>query len=96
MKIYDLKKRLQKERPLVNVTLQIPGDVLQDLKTVAERLGFSSIEALMRAYIGQGLRTDLERLETNSEISNLIESLRRHGVTDEVIGLALRETKKVA
>jgi hypothetical protein len=95
MKIYDLKTRLQKERPAVNVDFQMPEDVIDDLKKVAAQLGFSNYRALMRAYIGQGLRVDIERLE-NTEISNLIESLRRHGVKDEIINSALSELKRVA
>jgi hypothetical protein len=45
---------------------------------------------LVRAYIGQGLRADLERLDGDT-VSMLIESLKRHGVSDEVIREALSE-----
>jgi hypothetical protein len=95
MKINDLKKRLRKERPMREVVLKIPEDVLEDLSKIASKLGFSSTDALMRAYIGQGLRVDLERFESK-ELSNLVESLRRHGVKDEVIASALADLKKVA
>ncbi len=95
MKINDLKKRLQKERSTREVVLNIPEDVCKDLSKIASKLGFSNSEALMRAYIGQGLRVDLERFESK-EISNLVESLRRHGVKDEIIASALSELKKVA
>ena len=44
----------------------------------------------MRAYIGQGLRADIERLEGDT-VSALIASLKRHGVSDEVIQEALGE-----
>lgn len=50
----------------------------------------------MRAYIGQGLCVDLERLENTPEISSLIESPRRHGVQDEVIAQAVVEASHVA
>ncbi len=95
MKINDLKKRLQKERPMREVALNIPEDVCEDLAKIASELGFSNSESLMRAYIGQGLRVDLERFE-NKEISNLVESLRRHGIKDEIIASALSDLKKVA
>lgn len=49
------------------VNMSIPEDVVVDLKRIAPLLGFSGYEALMRAYIGQGLRVDLERLESSSE-----------------------------
>ncbi len=53
-------------------------------------------ERLIRAYIGQGLRADLAQLEAKPEISKLIESLRNHGVEDEVIASAMAEIKERA
>lgn len=53
-------------------------------------LGFSGYQPLMRTYIGQGLRKDLEKLE-NEPFWELIESLKRHGVEEEVINNALNE-----
>lgn len=91
MKINDLKRRLRKDRTMTTINLQMPEDVVEDLKRIAPRLGFSDHEALIRAYIGQSLRADLERLEANPEVSNLIESLRRRGVKDEVIASAMAE-----
>lgn len=49
------------------ISLRIPEDVLEDLKLVAPRLGFSGYQPLIRAYIGQGLREDLARLENDTE-----------------------------
>lgn len=91
MKINELKKRLQKKRPMKTVSLKIPEDVVNDLQRLAPRLGFSNFQALMRAYIGQGLRADLERLESNPELSHLIDKLRRHGVDEAVIAAAMAE-----
>lgn len=88
MKIEDLKKRLDKNRPMTTVTIRIPEDVIEDLKRVAPLLGFSGYQPLIRAYIGQGLRVDLERFESNT-VSALIASLKRRGVSDEVICEAL-------
>jgi len=63
MKAEVLKKRLDKNRPMTTVTIRIPEDVIEDLKRVAPLLGFSGYQPLVRAYIGQQLRDDLERLE---------------------------------
>lgn len=79
MKITDLNKRLQKERPMTTISLRMPKDVVDDLKRIAPHLGFSGYQPLIRAYVGQALRRDLERLEAPPEVSALIESLRRHG-----------------
>jgi hypothetical protein len=90
MKAEALKKRLDKNRPMTTITIRIPEDVIEDLKRIAPLLGFSGYQPLVRAYIGQGLRVDLERLEGDN-ISALIASLKRHGVSDEVIHEALSE-----
>ena len=48
---------------MVAVTLRMPVDVVEDLKLVAPALGHSGYQPLIRAYVGRGLREDLERLE---------------------------------
>lgn len=93
MKINKLKERLQAERPMTMVSLRIPEDVLEDLKRIAPLLGFSGYQPLIKAYIGQGLRADLERLEGSVEITALVESLRKQGVEDKVIATAVAEAK---
>ncbi|HVF50506.1 MAG TPA: hypothetical protein VNA19_10495 [Pyrinomonadaceae bacterium] len=93
MKINKLKQRLQKSRAMTTISLRIPEDVVDELKNIAPRLGFSGYQPLIRAYVGQGLRADLERLNEHPDISNLVESLRRHGVKDEIIASALAEVK---
>ena len=47
-------------------------------------------QPLMRAYIGQGLRADLERL-ADSPIDRLLEALRHQGVPDDTITRAMGE-----
>lgn len=90
MKVEALKKRLDRNRPMTTITIRIPEDVIEDLKRVAPMLGFSGYQPLARAYIGQGLRADLERLEGDT-VSALIASLKRRGVSDAVIQEALSE-----
>ncbi|MFP3941868.1 MAG: hypothetical protein ACLF0P_16355 [Thermoanaerobaculia bacterium] len=91
MKASDLKKRLRKDRPMITISLRIPEDVVEDLKRIAPRLGFSGYQPLLRAYVGQGLRRDLERLEGGIELSEFIDSLTRHGVDESVIAEAMAE-----
>lgn len=93
MKISNLKQRLRKDRPMTMISLRIPEDVLEDLRRIAPVLGFSGHQPLIRAYIGQGLRADLTRLEEDQTISDFIESLRKHGVADEVIASAMAEAQ---
>ncbi|MTJ11133.1 hypothetical protein FJR11_00670 [Anabaena sp. UHCC 0187] len=90
MKIETLKQRLDKNRPMITVTLRMPEDVVEELKQLAPILGFSGYQPLIRAYIGQGMRADLEKLENNT-VNALIASLKRHGVSDDIIHEALNE-----
>ncbi len=90
MKIETLKKRLDRDRPMTSVTLRMPDDVVDDLKRIAPLLGFSGYQPLLRTYVGQGLRKDLEQLE-GDKVSALVSSLKRHGVSEEVIEEALAE-----
>ena len=90
MKPEALKKRLNRNRPMTTVTIRMPEDVIEDLKRVAPTLGFSGYQPLARAYIGQGLRADLERID-NDTVSALVDSLKRRGVGEEVIQAALNE-----
>ena len=87
-----IQKRLRKDRPMTTISMRLPEDVIEDLKEVAPALGFSGYQPLIRAYIGQGLRKDLSRLE-NSQLQILTESLRRHGVKDEIISEAIAEAR---
>ena len=90
MKNSDIKNRLQKDRTMTSITLRIPEDVVQDLKNIAPALGFSGYQPLIRAYIGQGLRQDLKKLES-SDLKRFVDSLKKHGVKDKVISEAMAE-----
>jgi len=74
------------------ISLRMPEDVIEELKEIAPSLGFSGYQPLIRAYIGQGLRRDQARLE-NSQVKILTESLRKHGISDDVISAAIAEAQ---
>jgi len=83
-------KRLRRDRPMISVTLRMPGDVLDDLKRIAPAMGHAGYQPLIRAYVGRGLRADLARLE-GSDIQALIASLRRRGVDESLLAKAVAE-----
>jgi hypothetical protein len=95
MKSSELKERLRKDRPMTMISLRIPEDVLEDLKLIAPKLGFSGYQPLIRAYIGQGLRVDMARFDENIEVTQLIESLKRHGVKEEIIASAMADMEEM-
>jgi hypothetical protein len=87
-----LRKRLTKDRQMTSISIRMPEDVIDDLKEIAPALGFSGYQPLIRAYIGQGLRRDQAHLE-QSQLLALTDSLRKHGVADQVISAAITEAK---
>ena len=93
MKFEQMKKRLDKNRPMTTISIRFPEDVIDDLKRVAPLRGFSGYQPLVRAYVGQGLRVDIERLE-NDTVGAFVESLKKHGVSEEIITEALSEVSR--
>ncbi len=83
-----IKRRMQKDRPMTTISIRLPEDVIDDLKEIAPALGFSGYQPLIRSYIGQGLRVDLDKLE-GSQVQILTDSLREQGISDEVISTAI-------
>ncbi len=87
-----IQKRLRPDRPMTTISIRMPEDVIEDLRQVAPTLGFSGYQPLIRAYVGQGLRRDLSRLDTD-KVQVLAESLRRHGVDERLIAQAIAEVQ---
>jgi len=87
-----MRERLRKDRPMAAISMRIPEDVIEELKEIAPSLGFSGYQPLIRAYIGQGLRKDQARME-NSQVQVLTESLRKHGIDDQMISAVIAEAQ---
>ena len=85
-----LKKRLTEERPMTSITLRIPVDVVESMKEIAPKRGFSGYQVLLKSYIGEGLRRD-EAQFAAGPTARLIEALKKRGVPDEVLDEATRE-----
>lgn len=88
-----LQRRLRKDRPMTTISIRIPEDVIDDLKEIAPDLGFTGYQALMRSYIGQGLRRDLEALR-NPQLEEFADNLSRHGVDQKILRDALKELRR--
>lgn len=61
------KLRASKDRPMTNVDVNLPVDVIDELKIVAKQLGFSGIKPLIRYYVSSGLRNDLRANQSSPE-----------------------------
>lgn len=85
-----IKRRLRNDRPMTTVTIRMPDDVIEALKTIAPKLGFSGYQPLIKAYIGKCLRADEERLYGNA-LERFAAELARRGVNRQL----LDEAKKI-
>lgn len=91
MSIPDLvRNRLTRERRSTSVTLRMPVDVIESLKSIAPLRGFSGYQALLKAYVADGLRRD-EATYLLGGNAALLEALRRRGVAPELLEDAVRE-----
>ncbi|HEX6750501.1 MAG TPA: hypothetical protein VF092_24645 [Longimicrobium sp.] len=79
-------------RPAESVSLSIPNDALAKLKDVAETRDMSP-EALMKFYIGQGLRQDLARLYSERILDTTERVLARHIPSEDERSAILREIR---
>ena len=80
-----MKKKLilAKDRPAKHISIRIPEDVLENLKHVAPLKGMSGYQALIKFYIGQGLRKDLRELWREEKAEILETVLVECGVNPE-------------
>lgn len=88
------KLRLR-ERPVQSVNVLIPEDVLDSLGQVANARDMS-VDALMRYYIGQGLRQDLARLFADKMFDTTAAVLAKHLHSQEEVSLILDEIREAA
>ena len=96
MKKADREPELQvRPRPKVVTALEMPGDVLRSLELVAHSRDMS-VEALMRFYVGQGLRQDLARLFSERMLDTTANVLAKHLHSADEVSLIIEEIREAA
>jgi hypothetical protein len=80
-------------RAVETVPLEIPKDVLDSLKKVAATRDMS-YQALLKFYIGQGLRQDLSRLFADRVLDTTAEVLAKHLQSEEEVSMIIREIRE--
>lgn len=85
-----IKERLSQNRELTPVTIRLPNDVIESLKHIAPLRGFSGYQALLKYYVGQGLRVDEEKYIFSPE-QQLLTALKKRGVDEEILRQAYEE-----
>jgi hypothetical protein len=80
-----MKKKMipSKDRPTKPITIRMPVDVLEDLKRVAPTRDLPGYQALIKCYIRQGLREDLERLWETQRAEKLEATLAEFGLKED-------------
>jgi hypothetical protein len=79
-------------RPKETVALGVPQDTLESLKKVAANRDMN-VEALVKLYVGQGLRQDLSRLFADRVLETTASVLARHLQSQEEISSIIREIR---
>ncbi|MBD2595263.1 hypothetical protein H6G74_13120 [Nostoc spongiaeforme FACHB-130] len=87
--LYTLQLR---PRPHETVSLEIPTDTLESLKKIADSRDMSC-EALLKFYIGQGLRQDVAKLFSNRVLEVTAQVLAQHIESEAEIFHILQEIR---
>jgi hypothetical protein len=92
-----IKQNMRADKPMTLISLRLPDHVIEDLKEVAPSLGFGGYQALIRAYISNGLRKHLAERESQRARDSSVEEFSRkliaHGVAEEIIQEAAAEIR---
>jgi len=94
---FDLEQVELKVRPreFEVVRLQLPKTVLASLGRVVARRSMSSVEALIRFYVGRGLRQDLGEMFSERMMAATAEVLARRLGSEDAAAEAMEEIREV-
>ena len=81
-----------KPRPSCSVSLSIPNDTLRSLEKAASHRDMS-VEALIKFYLGQGLRQDLSKLFHERVMDKTAQVLYRHIQSEAEVSAILNEIR---
>ena len=81
-----------RHRPSAAVTLEIPVDTLASLEKVAAGRDMS-VDALIKLYVGQGLRQELAKLYADRVLEKTAQVLTHHLQSAEQVATILKEIR---
>lgn len=79
-------------RPSTTLSFKIPTDTYENLERIAAARDMS-VDALMKLYVGQGLRHDLAQRFADHVLDLTAQVLARHGQSPEQVDAILREIR---
>ena len=77
------------------ISLEIPKNALDSLKKVADSRDMS-LQALIKLYVGQGLRQDVSKLFADRVLETTAHVLARHIQSEEEVSEIIREIQAEA
>ena len=87
-----VRNRLQAgKRESIQISIKMYADVIEDLKLIAENKGFSGYQPLMKYYIHQSMRKDLEEVLDQVFEERLVKALRDAGVSEATLQDAVKK-----
>jgi len=87
-----VRDRLQAgKRESTQISIKMYVDVIDDLKLIAENKGFSGYQPLMKYYIHQAMRKDLEEVLDQVFKDRLVNALRDAGVSETTLQTAVKK-----
>ena len=84
-----IQKRMVKDPPMALISMRMPQHMIDELKEIAAAKGFTGYQGLIRYYISQGARKDIEELDM-PKLDNIARALKAQGVSKKVIDQALQ------
>ena len=84
-----IQKRMVKDPPMALISMHMRQHMIDELKEIASAKGFTGYQGLIRYYISQGARQDIEELDT-PKLDNIARTLKAQGVSKKVIDQALQ------
>jgi hypothetical protein len=81
-----------RQRPQETVSIKIPVDTVAAIRKVAASRDMSE-EALLKFYIGQGLRQDLAKLFSDRLLETTAQVLSRHLQSEEEVSAIIEEIR---
>jgi hypothetical protein len=79
------------KRESTQISIKMYVDVIEDLRLIAEHKGFSGYQPLMKYYIQQSMRKDLEEVLDKVFQDRLVSALRDAGVNEATLQSAVNK-----
>ena len=84
-----IQKCMVKDPPMALIRMRMLRHMIDELKEIASAKGFTGYQGLIRYYISQGARQDIEERDM-PKLDNIARALKAQGVSKKVIDQALQ------